>query len=262
MKKVTKDSIRNRYASIATSERTGCGCAPSSCCGESPFGQTPGEELGYSQDDLQAVPDGANLGLGCGNPQAIAQLEPGETVVDLGSGAGFDCFLATRKVGENGTVYGIDMTQEMVEKAQRNAERARMTNVTFILGEIEDIPLPDDVADVVISNCVINLSLDKQKVFAEAYRILKPGGRLAVSDIVTIGNLPQAMRDDPLLHSACIAGASSRDDVIRMMEQAGFEHIAVVPKDESKEFIANWAPGSKAEQYIVSAEIAGRKRSI
>ncbi len=263
MEGISKQGIRNRYAGIAASKGKGCGCSSGtsavSCCSGDASGSIQGEELGYSLEELNSVPEGANLGLGCGNPQAIANLKAGETVVDLGSGAGFDCFLAARKVGNDGKVYGIDMTQEMIDAAKRNAEKSQLSNVEFILGEIEDIPLPDNTADVVISNCVINLSLDKPKVFAEAYRILKSGGRLAVSDIVTRGELPQELREDPLLHSACISGASPIDDVYKMMENAGFSQISVVPKDESKRFITTWAPGSRAEDYIVSAEISGKK---
>ncbi len=263
MEQVSKQSVRNRYAGIAVSQSKGCGCShdkcsPPCCSGESSV-HTPGEELGYSQEELNSVPEGVNLGLGCGNPQAIANLREGEIVVDLGSGAGFDCFLAARKVGQDGKVYGIDMTREMIDAAQRNAVKSNLTNVEFILGEIEDVPLPDNTADAVISNCVINLSFDKPKVFAEAYRILKPGGRLAVSDIVTQEEIPPELRDDPMLHSACISGASPIDDVIRMMEDAGFVQVSVVPKDESKRFITTWAPGSRAEDYIVSAEISGKK---
>ncbi len=266
MERVTKDFVRKRYADIALSQQGGCGCScgssPASCCNEGSeetVVHTPGSELGYSQDELDSVPEGANLGLGCGNPQAIADLKAGEIVVDLGSGAGFDCFLAAKRVGDAGKVIGVDMTEAMIDKARSNAEKSQVSNVEFLLGEIENIPLPDNTADVVISNCVINLSLDKPKVFSEAYRILKPGGRLAVTDIVTRGEIPQELKDDPLLHSACISGASPMSDVISMMEEVGFTHVSVVPKGESKRFISTWAPGSSAEDYIVSAEISGIK---
>ncbi len=262
MEKDTKGFVKQRYAEIVLAGReAGCGCGEepggASCCGDKV--DSYGLQLGYSAEELSSVPEGANLGLGCGNPQAIAELQPGEVVVDLGSGAGFDCFLAARQVGASGKVYGIDMTEEMIEAARRNAQSWDITNVEFILGEIESIPLPDETADVVISNCVINLSPDKAKVFADAYRILRPGGRLAVSDIVTAADMPEEIKRDQMMHSACIAGASPIDETIRMMEAAGFKDISVEPKGDSREFIKTWAPGSRAEELIISADIRGSK---
>ncbi len=266
MEKDIKRFVKERYAEAVLSRQSGCGCADNrggaSCCGsgaDASEADVYGIQLGYSDEDLASVPEGANLNLGCGNPQAIAGMQPGEVVVDLGSGAGFDCFLAARQVGESGRVYGIDMTEEMVETARKNAEGSHISNVEFILGEIESIPLPDAAADVVISNCVINLSPEKPKVFTEAFRILKPGGRLAVSDIVTSAELPEEIKDDLLMHSACIAGASPIDEIIRMMEKAGFTAVSVEPKGGSQDFIKTWAPGSRAEDYILSADITGKK---
>jgi ubiquinone/menaquinone biosynthesis C-methylase UbiE len=199
------------------------------------------------------------MGLGCGNPQAIANLKPGETVLDLGSGGGFDCFLAARQVGEAGRVIGVDMTPEMVSKARRNAEKSGYQNVEFRLGEIESLPAANDTADVIISNCVINLSPDKPRVFAEAYRVLKPGGRLAVSDVVAFAELPEDLRQDMALYTGCMAGASPVSEVEAMLHSTGFEQVRVAPKDESKSFIRDWAPGMPVTDYVVSSTIEAVK---
>jgi arsenite methyltransferase len=253
--------VRQNYKLIATLEDGGCGCGSSSCCSGS--GNLNPEDvsldLGYSNEDLKSVPEGANLGLGCGNPQAIASLKPGEVVLDLGSGGGFDCFLAERQVGESGRVIGVDMTPEMISKARANAEKGGFRNVEFRLGEIENLPVADNSMDVIISNCVINLSPDKQRVFNEAFRVLKPGGRLAVSDVVASAELPDNIRKDMALYSGCIAGASLIADVEKMLHAAGFEKISVTPKDESKTFIRDWAPGIPITDYIVSANIEAQK---
>ena len=215
--------------------------------------------MGYSEAELSAVPDGANLGLGCGNPQAIAAMRPGEIVIDLGSGAGFDCFLAARQVGDSGRVIGVDMTHEMLKKARDNAARIGAGNVEFRLGELEHLPVADNTADVVISNCVINLVPDKEQVFREAYRVLKPGGRLAVSDIVNIAPLPAELRSDPALLCGCVAGAVSAERVENWLASAGFVDIRVTPKPESRELIQSWAPGKNIENHIVSAMVEARK---
>ena len=215
--------------------------------------------MGYSAEELAAVPEGANLGLGCGNPQAIASIKEGETVLDLGSGAGFDSFLASRQVGPSGLVIGVDMTPEMVSKARKNARTTGIENTQFKLGQIESLPLKDNEVDVIISNCVINLSPEKQKVLNEAYRVLKPGGRLAVSDVVATAEMPDAFKEDLKLHSACVSGASTIDVLEQMLVSAGFRNISIEPKDDSKEFIRDWTPDHKVEDYIVSASIQAEK---
>lgn len=255
---VIKRAILKNYGSAAISSPSrGCGLG-SSCCSPGARG-TDGKALGYSDKDLASVPEGANLGLGCGNPQAIARLKPGERVLDLGSGAGFDAFLAARRVGPAGMVIGVDMTPEMVAKARRNAEKGGYDNVDFRLGEIEALPVEAGTIDVIISNCVINLSTDKPAVFAEAFRVLKPGGRLAVSDVVATADLPDDVKRDPSLHSACIAGASTIDDLETMLGKAGFADIGIEQKESSKVFIKTWVPGSRVGDYLVSAAIRATK---
>jgi arsenite methyltransferase len=248
-------TVREHYAKIA--ESNGGACAPG-CCGAS---TTPDMSLrlGYSADELAAVPEGANMGLGCGNPQAIAALRPGETVLDLGSGGGFDCFLAARQVGLAGRVIGVDMTAEMVAKARANATTLGATTVEFRLGEIEHLPVADGTADVIISNCVINLAPDKARVFREAFRALKPGGRLAVSDVVAIAELPAALRESAAALSGCVAGATTVAEVEAMLAAAGFQQIHVNVRAESRAFIQDWAPGSHAEDYVASATIEAVK---
>jgi SAM-dependent methyltransferase len=201
------------------------------------------------------------MGLGCGNPLAIASLKAGETVLDLGSGGGFDCFLAAEAVGEDGTVIGVDATPEMVSKARGLAAENGFENVEFRLGEIENLPVADNSVDVIISNCVINLSPEKARVFEEAFRVLKPGGRVAISDVVATAELPVEVRDDPSLYTGCIAGASLIDDLEAMLERAGFVNIQIEAKDESKAFIRAWAPGMNVEDFVVSAIIEAEKPS-
>jgi SAM-dependent methyltransferase len=259
----TRSRVRTAYAQVAQASDAGdcCGEA-SSCCGVSEDQQINrllSLRLGYTDADLAAVPEGADMGLGCGNPRAIASLKPGETVLDLGAGGGFDCFLAAAEVGADGRVIGVDMTPDMLSKARGNADRGGYANVEFRLGEIEHLPVADGVVDVIISNCVINLSPDKPQVFREAFRVLKPGGRLAISDVVATAELPVAMRDDPYLHSACVAGASTIDALEAMLAAAGFVDLVIAPKDASKDFIRDWVPGRGVEDYVVSATIEGRK---
>jgi arsenite methyltransferase len=262
MEDTRKDEIRRQvrqaYGQIAVAEQS-C-CSGSSCCDStSSLITVDSVRLGYTADELRAAPVGADLGLGCGNPQAIADLRMGETVLDLGSGAGFDCFLAAAQVGPTGLVIGVDMTPEMVSKARANAEKGGYANVEFRLGEIERLPVADATVDVIISNCVINLSPDKSAVFAEAHRVLKPGGRLAISDVVTFADIPAALREDTALYSGCVTGAAHLSVIEQLLAQAGFEEVAVEPKEESRDFMADWAPGTPITDYVVSASIRAVK---
>ena len=246
----TRAQVRAAYAKVATGAD---GCAVG-CCGTQHGGSLA---LGYSEEDLAQVPEGADLGLGCGNPQAIASLRTGEVVVDLGSGAGFDCFLAARRVGHTGRVIGVDMTPEMVMKARENARRVEAANVEFRLGEIEHLPAPDACADVVLSNCVINLSPDKAAVFREAFRVLKPGGRLAISDVVATSAMPDALAQSLEALTGCIAGAANVESLRTFLLQAGFEDVRIEPRPDSGAIIGKCMPG--AEAYVTSATIQGRK---
>lgn len=249
--------MRDSYAKVAKANNAGECCGiETSCCGvPSDINSVHSTRLGYSEDDLNNIPGGADMGLGCGNPRAIASLQVDEVVLDLGSGGGFDAVLAAREVGKHGQVIGVDMTPAMVSKARSNAETAGFSNVEFRLGEIEFLPVADCSVDVIISNCVINLSPDKAKVFREAYRVLRPGGRLAISDVVATAKLPDDVKDDPHFHACCVAGAALVDELQVMLEQAGFTEICITPKDESREFISDWVPGSGVEEYVVSAHI-------
>lgn len=221
-----KKMVREGYAKIAATEGT-C-CSGSSCCSGAKGAAAIGKRIGYDDTDLKAVPEGANLGLGCGNPVAVASLKEGDVVLDLGSGAGFDAFLASPKVGTTGRVIGVDMTPEMIEKARRNAARGNYTNVEFKLGEIEKLPVTDASIDVIISNCVINLSPEKEEVFKEAFRVLKPGGRLMVSDLVLVRNLPDAIRGSIEAYVGCLAGAVKKDEYLECIKRAGFKKVTVV----------------------------------
>ena len=258
-----RQRVRSAYSEVAeASDNSSCCGEASSCCGVSDDVQINAlisTRLGYSQEDLDKVPQGADMGLGCGNPRAIASLKSGEVVLDLGSGGGFDAFLAAQEVGDKGRVIGIDMTPAMVSKARSNAEKAQFNNVEFRLGEIEYLPVADHCVDVIISNCVINLSPDKARVFREAYRVLNNGGRLAISDVVASIDLPESLRHDPELHSACVSGASSIDELRSLLQQAGFSDIRIQPRDESREFIRDWAPGSGVEDYVIAAVIEASK---
>jgi SAM-dependent methyltransferase len=215
--------------------------------------------MGYSEAELAALPEGADLGLGCGNPQAIAAMGPGEVVVDLGSGAGIDCFLAARQVGANGRVIGVDMTHEMLAKARANAERVRAANVEFRLGEIEHLPIADNTADVVISNCVINLVPDKPQVYREAFRVLKAGGRIAIADVVNTAPLPPELASDATPLCTCLAGAATTRQIEDWLATAGFGNIRIAIKPGSRELVGSWAPGRGIEDYAASATIEARK---
>jgi SAM-dependent methyltransferase len=258
-----RQAVRSAYGRVAQADDAGSCCGvENSCCGVSDddaINQLISTRLGYSEDDLASVPEGADMGLGCGNPKAIAALQPGETVVDLGSGGGFDCFLAAAEVGEMGHVIGVDMTPDMLSKARRNAEKGGYANVEFRLGEIENLPVADGCVDVILSNCVINLSPDKERVFHEAYRILHPGGRLAISDVVATVELPEELRNDPQLIAGCMGNASLINELEALLAAAGFEQIRIQPKQDSREFIREWAPGRGVEDYVLSATIEAVK---
>ena len=251
-----RDSVRQNYAKIARGG--GSCCSGSSCCG-SKTARDASAELGYTSEELDAVPEGANLGLGCGNPQAIAALRPGETVLDLGSGAGFDCFLAAGRVGSTGRVIGVDMTPDMISKARANAEIGSYTNVEFRLGEIEALPVADGAVDVIMSNCVINLSPEKPRVYREAFRVLKSGGRLAISDVVALKPMPEEIMNDIALLSGCVAGAALVDDLEQMLREAGFTQITIDVSESSRETIREWAPGRGIEDYVASAIVQAVK---
>jgi len=248
--------VREKYGAIAKEEKSCCG--PACCAPASPDAVL--EEIGYTKEQADAIPDGTNLGLGCGNPLAYAAVQQGETVLDLGSGAGIDAFLAAKEVGAQGRVLGVDMTPAMLEKARAAAVRNGIANVEFRLGEIEHLPVADASVDVVISNCVINLSPDKSQVFREALRVLRPGGRLLVSDLVLTRPLPDALRDSVTAYVGCVAGASSRDDYLALMRDAGFRDVAIVAEnpytvgveDASAEFRAGLAA-------VASVKVRARK---
>jgi len=245
-----REEVRRRYGATAS----GTNCCPDDCCTT-----TDAMHLGYSESDKAVAPESANLGLGCGNPLAIASLREGQVVLDLGSGAGFDCFLAARAVGQKGKVIGVDMTHEMLAKARTNAQKNGYSNVEFRLGEIEALPVADGSIDVIISNCVINLSPEKQRVFDEAFRVLKSKGRLAVADMVASAPLPDEIKADWGAYTGCIAGASEIGELEQMLRNAGFKDIKIAPKESSKSFIREWLPGKRIEDYLVSATIEAVK---
>jgi len=252
-----KKLVRDGYAKVAA-QKTSC-CSSDSCCGSATQAKDISKSVGYSDEEMSAVPAGANLGLGCGNPVAIASLKEGEVVLDLGSGAGFDAFLAAKKVGKTGRVIGVDMTQEMIEKAMANAKKGGYDNVEFQLGEIEKLPVENNTIDVIISNCVINLSPDKQSVFKEAFRVLKPGGRLMVSDLVLIKDLPDAIRGSVEAYVGCLAGATMKEEYLSYVDKAGFRDIEIISQvnypieamanDVTAQFIKN-NPGIKQEDLL------------
>lgn len=290
-----REFVRTRYGAIAEQAGEDCGCGPACCTAEQPAPPSPptpgpdekdegccatsccggtgeraqsyGEKLGYSAEELGAVAAGADLGLGCGNPLAIASIQPGETVLDLGSGAGFDCFLAARKLAGTGHVIGVDMTAAMITKARANAvkngyanpPKAGQTQVEFRLGEIEALPVADATADLILSNCVINLSPEKPRVFREAFRVLKPGGRLAIADIVATKPVPPEVRSKLDAIGACIGGAALVDDVRRMLADAGFERVEIGPREGTRRLIDEWTDTEHAGEFVVSALITAYK---
>jgi len=262
----TREMVRERYGAIASDGHDCCSDVgiditdDGGCCDGS-TDATGSERLGYDADDVASVADGADLGLGCGNPKAFAELTPGETVLDLGSGAGFDCFLAAQEVGPDGDVVGVDMTPEMVSKARENVAKNDVDNVEFRLGEISHLPVADATVDVVISNCVVNLAPEKQRVFDEAYRVLEPGGRVAISDVVQTAPFPDDVEMDPDSLTGCVAGASTVDTLEALLDGAGFETIEIAPKDESTEFISDWDANRDLGDYLVAATIEARKPS-
>jgi len=260
-----KKAIREAYGQIAERDR---GC----CCGTGKANaRKSAESVGYSEEELKAAPEGANLGLGCGNPTAIAGLKAGETVLDLGSGAGFDCFLAAREVGPGGKVIGVDMTPEMVEKARSNARGNGFENVEFRLGEIENLPVADNSVDVVISNCVINLSSEKGRVFEEIKRVLKPGGRAAITDIALLKELPGKLRESVEAHVGCVAGAVPLDDYRRLVESSGLRDVKITAERDSccidpdtedplgRAILEGLEPGESLGDYLASVQVEARK---
>ena len=280
-KEKIKESVRESYAKVAkaggvsikSSMAASC-CGPSdtsadtnvaaSCCGGPEV--TPEQMsavMGYSNEEIASVIEGANMGLGCGNPVALASLKPGETVVDLGSGGGFDCFLAAKQVGESGQVIGVDMTPEMISKARKNADKTGTNNVEFRLGEIEHLPVADNSTDLIMSNCVINLSPDKLQVYREAYRILKPGGRLSISDVLATAILPNEIQKNLALVAACVGGAETFDNTEKTLKEAGFQNIKITANDNSRELIREWDPdkSENAVDYVISAYIEAVKQA-
>lgn len=263
-KKYIKKNIREGYAKIAR-EHSSC-CAPStSCCTDTDRVSTKSKEIGYSEEEITSVPEGSNMGLGCGNPTALASLKEGEIVLDLGSGGGFDCFLAAERVGTRGLVIGVDMTPEMVEKARENAEKEGILNVEFRLGEIENLPVADNSVDIIISNCVINLSPDKERVFSEAFRVLKPKGRMMVSDIVLTKELPASIKKSISAHIGCLAGAMLKERYIDVIRKAGFKDVEIQQETIMPFKHAENDPNAKAiieESGITPEEVRSFEKSI
>jgi len=249
-----KELVRSWYGGVASGS--------AGCCGPTTASREASCSMGYSEAELASLPEGVDLGLGCGNPQALAAMRPGEVVVDLGSGAGIDCFLAARQVGPSGRVIGVDMTHEMLAKSRANAERVGAANVEFRLGEIEHLPIADNTADVVISNCVINLVPDKEQVYREAFRVLKPGGRIAIADVVNTAPLPAELASDASLLCACLAGAATTRQIEGWLAAAGFVDINIMIKPGSRELVESWAPGRGIEDCVASATIEGHKPAL
>lgn len=253
-------TVREHYGSIAKSGSSCCGPSNACCSGstDADVSKLISIKIGYSQDDVDQVPEGANLGLGCGNPVALASLKEGETVLDLGSGAGFDCFLAAARVGASGKVIGVDMTPDMLEKARENARKGSYENVEFRLGEIENLPVADSLVDVIISNCVINLSEDKQRVFNETFRVLKPGGRLMVSDIVLLKELPEDLRNSISAYVECVSGALLKKDYLAAIEKAGYGEVKIVEETPFPMdcIVSNPADSSFVDEHLVTPDQA------
>ncbi len=222
-----KRVVREGYAKVAKEEKV-FSVPLTSCCGGASLAGEISKKIGYTEQDLATVPEGANLGLGCGNPVALASLREGDIVLDLGSGAGFDCFLAAQRVGASGRVIGVDMTAEMIAKARENAQKSNYNNIEFRLGEIEHLPVADNSVDVTISNCVINLVPDKRTAFAEIFRVLKPGGRLMISDIVLLKELPDFIKNSAAAYVGCISGALMKDEYLKTIRETGFEAVQIV----------------------------------
>ena len=254
-----KKMVREGYAK-AIKQSSGC-CSSGSCCGGVSQAKVISEKVGYSDADMKAVPEGANLGFGCGNPLAFALIKEGDVVLDLGSGAGFDAFLAAQKVGKAGRVIGVDMTPEMIAKAQENANKGSYGNVEFRQGEIETLPVEDSSIDLIISNCVINLSPEKEKVFREAYRVLKPGGTLMVSDLVLVKDLPEAIKESVEAYVGCLAGAIKREEYLNFITKAGFQEIKVI-SESSYPVDAMFENLKGAEGVVASIKVAAVKRHI
>ena len=234
-----RKTVRERYGRFAKTGRSCC-CSEKASSFRSVVSEEVSKRIGYSESELAEVPKGANLGLGCGNPVALASLKEGETVLDLGSGGGLDCFLAANKVGKRGKVIGIDMTPEMVDRARENLRKSKLTNVEFRLGEIENLPVADNSVDVVISNCVINLSPNKKRVFEEAFRVLRTGGRLMISDLVLLRELPKSVTKSVAAYVGCVAGAVAKDEYLKIMRDAGFQNVKIVEEASFPfEYVAN-----------------------
>ncbi|MCC3145696.1 arsenite methyltransferase [Halanaerobium sp. Z-7514] len=255
-----KQKIKQNYGKIITDDQDNC-CSNSSCCGERAETDRvqKAQKMGYEKEALDSSFAEANFALGCGNPRAIASLQKGETVLDLGSGAGFDAFLAAREVGEKGKVIGIDMTEEMVEKARLNARKNNFKNVEFILAEIEELPLAEQSVDVIISNCVINLSTNKKRVFSEAKRVLKKGGRLAISDILRLNDFPKAIKNDLDNYSSCVTGSITKEELISILTELNFKNISIERKNNSNQIVEDWSSKLKLSDYIYSAYIKAEK---
>ncbi|MGA3192376.1 MAG: arsenite methyltransferase [Candidatus Bathyarchaeia archaeon] len=248
-----KKIVREGYAKIAKKQKSCCD-TPASCCSNgSDVSKEITKRIGYTEEEIDSVPEGANLGLGCGNPVALASLKKGQTVLDLGSGGGFDCFLAANRVGKEGKVIGVDMTPEMIDKARENARKSKYENVEFRLGEIENLPVADGTVDVIISNCVINLSPNKRRVFEEAFRVLKPSGRLMVSDIVLLKQLPEIIRKNVEAYIGCLSGAEMKDKYLQMIRDAGFQEVKVV--EENYFQVENMANDPTAQAIVKTSEI-------